>query len=752
MSIHRSLRRVWGIALACSAFIHVARAWAQELPSNPVPAEKLAPAETPAPAEKLAPAEKPDSAGKPAAAETPAPMEVTVKGTAGEGRRRQQSAEAVTVVEMRRAKQQSSDLGEVLARTQGVSVRRSGGLGSSARFSLNGLYDDQIRYFLDGVPLAAAGYPFGIANVPVNLIERVEIYRGVVPLRFGADALGGAVNLVTDTRFDSHARASYQVGSFGTHRVSVDGRYRHEPSGLVAGGSIFFDDAKNNYRIDVEATDDRGRLHPVNVPRFHDRYVARGASVEVGVVDRPWARRLLLRAYGSSYDKELQHNVVMTVPYGEVEYGESVYGAVARYEQPLTSRLELKVLASYSRRTIDFVDKSDWSYDWYGRKVSGPGTPRTGTPGEIQEDAAYDQTQREGAGLARAALEWTVAPSHVLRMAVAPTWTARTGQERIPSNGSAPNPVNTDRGLFTLVSGVEYEANLLGERLQNIAFVKDYVFRVSSSGAGSVAVSRDAHSLGAGDAVRFRVSKPLYVKLSYEYATRLPSSDEVFGNGVLARPNLALEPETSHNANAGPRLELRHTPIGDITADVNVFYRDSDRLILPLAGETYVQYQNVHRARSFGLENALTWATFDHRLTLDGTLTVQDARNASSEGTYGHLDGDRLPNRPWLFASWGARFRIPGLPSQRDALEPFYMGRFVHEFYRGWPSLGAREYKPLVPSQITHNVGVSYTAYGGPATVTSTLEVQNVTDERVYDFFGVQRPGRAVYLKVSGEI
>ncbi|WP_394830123.1 TonB-dependent receptor plug domain-containing protein [Pendulispora rubella] len=686
-------------------------------------------------------------------APSPAPAEVKVKGSLSEGRRRQQSAEAVTVVDLRRAQQQSSDLGEVLARTQGVSVRRSGGLGSNARFSLNGLYDDQIRFFLDGVPLGAAGYPFGIANVPVNLVERAEIYRGVVPLRFGSDALGGAVNLVSDTRYDTHARASYQVGSFGTQRMSVEGRYRHEPSGFFAGGSFFFDYAKNNYRVDVEYTDDRGQLHPINAPRFHDRYVARGASVEVGVLDRPWAHRLSLRAYGTSYDKELQHSVEMKVAYGEVEYGESVYGAVARYEQPIASRLELKILASYSRRTIDFVDKSIYGYDWYGRRTSGPGTPRgKGFPGEIQENAASDQTQGEGTGLARGVLEWSLAPAHVLRVVLAPTRATRTGEERISSRTSAPNPVNTDRSLFTMVSGMEYEANLFGDRLQNIAFVKDYVFHISSSGAGSVALSRDSHSFGAGNAVRLRISKPLYVKVSYEYATRLPSSDEVFGNGVLARPNLELEPELSHNANAGPRLELRRTPIGDITADVNAFYRDSDRLILPLPGERYLQYQNVNRARSFGLENALTWSTLERRLTLDGTLTVQDARNASSEGPLGYLDGDRLPNRPWLFASWGARFRIPGLPSQRDTLEPFYMGRFVHEFYRGWPSLGTQEYKPLVPSQITHNVGISYTVYGGPAVVTSTLEVQNVTDERVYDFLGVQRPGRAVYLKVSGEI
>src|SRR5262249_10615613 len=116
-------------------------------------------------------------------------LEVTVRGAPSDAQRLQQSAEAVNVIDTRKPKQQTADLGEVLARTQGVAVRRDGGLGSNARFSLNGLYDDQIRFFLDGVPLDLAGYPSGIADIPVNLVDRVEVYRGVVPIRFGADAL-----------------------------------------------------------------------------------------------------------------------------------------------------------------------------------------------------------------------------------------------------------------------------------------------------------------------------------------------------------------------------------------------------------------------------------------------------------------------------------------------------------------------------------------------------------------------------------
>ena len=121
----------------------------------------------------LAEEELPASESEPALDEGPL-AEVVVRVTSAAARLRE-SADAVKVVETEQARKESADLGEVLARTPGVGVQRAGGLGSGSRFSLNGLTDEQIRFFLDGVPLEYAGYPFGIANLPVNAIERVEI-------------------------------------------------------------------------------------------------------------------------------------------------------------------------------------------------------------------------------------------------------------------------------------------------------------------------------------------------------------------------------------------------------------------------------------------------------------------------------------------------------------------------------------------------------------------------------------------------
>jgi outer membrane cobalamin receptor len=207
----------WSISVATSTFALCLASSASAQASTPEPGAPGAPVTAVAP-------------GPPAPAEPWPAIEVTEVTEVGEvtvgvesaADRLRRSAEAVGVVETERARQESADLGAVLQRTQGVGVRRSGGLGSSTQFSLNGFTDDQIRFFLDGVPLEFAGFPQGVANVPVNLVKRVEINRGVVPVRFGADALGGAVNIVTTTDDPgSHLGASYQVGSFGTHRATL---------------------------------------------------------------------------------------------------------------------------------------------------------------------------------------------------------------------------------------------------------------------------------------------------------------------------------------------------------------------------------------------------------------------------------------------------------------------------------------------------------------------------------------------------
>ena len=55
-------------------------------------------------------------------------------------------------------------------------------------------------------------------------------------------------------------------------------------------------------------------------------------------------------------------------------------------------------------------------------------------------------------------------------------------------------------------------------------------------------------------------------------------------------------------------------------------------------------------------------------------------------------------------------------------------------------------------TQVTHSAGVSYNFDRYPYRGSATAEIDNLTNAKVFDNFGVQRPGRAFYLKVTGEL
>jgi TonB family protein len=686
-------------------------------------------------------------------AEAPAPaaeeVDITVQGLS-DAERLRESAQAVQVIETEQAKRQSADLGEVLARSEGIGVRRGGGLGSATRFSLNGLTDDQIRFFLDGVPLELAGYPFGIANVPVNLVERVEVYRGVVPVRFGADALGGAVNLVTDDElYGTHFAASYQAGSFDTQRATASVRTHDPESGFFVRASAFYDTSANDYPVDVEVPNEQGRPIPARAHRFHDGYRAAGWNVEGGLVDRPWARRLLARVFFTDYTKELQNNVVMTVPYGEVEYGESNVGGSLRYQELVSERVPVDVLAGYSYGELHFQDTAECVYDWFGRCVH-----ERLQPGEI-EAKARDQLIWDKTGFGRVTVGY-LAPQHqTFRLALTPTYTTRTGDERRQSDPDARDPLTARRDLFTLVGGLEHEIEAFDDVLANIAFVKTYVQSARSEeplpGGLFRKRDRDTREYGFGDSLRVRLGENLYAKASYEWALRLPRPDELFGDGVLVVANLELLPERSHNANLGFTAEAPNLAVGALHADLNGFLRDADHLIVLLGNDRLFTYQNVFSARSLGVEASAGWRSPGELLSLDGNVTYQDFRNTASSGTFGSFDGDRIPNRPYLFANGSAELELRGVGAPNDELSFFWYTRYVHEFFRGWESVGLRESKQVVDAQLLHSAALVYLVRGALTTLGFTGEVDNITDEKAYDFFGVQRPGRAFYFKTTLE-
>src|SRR5699024_4354917 len=94
--------------------------------------------------------------------------------------------------------------------------------GSDYAINLNGFTGRHVKIFMDGVPMEGMGSSFQLNNIPINMAQRIEIYKGVVPIELGADALGGAINVITNKRNKSYADFSYSYGSFNTHKTNLN--------------------------------------------------------------------------------------------------------------------------------------------------------------------------------------------------------------------------------------------------------------------------------------------------------------------------------------------------------------------------------------------------------------------------------------------------------------------------------------------------------------------------------------------------
>jgi vitamin B12 transporter len=686
-------------------------------------------------------------------AATDEPLAEVVVRADSAARRLRESAQAVKVVETDEARRHTADAGEVLARTEGVAVQRSGGLGSESRLSLHGLTGDQIRVFLNGVPIEFSGFGLGVSTVPVNWVQRFEIYRGVVPIRLGADALGGAIDVITDrsTRGTSVV-GSYATGAFDTHQLALNARTLHDASGFLARVSGFYDTSANDYLVDVRVPDELGRLQPARVRRFHDGYRAGGARVELGFVDRPWARSLLLEAFGTSFDRDVQHNVNMSVPYGEATTGQTVLGGTLHYEQPRVpgAPLDTSALVGYSHRRLDFRDISRWVYDWFGTRVF----ERSAGSGETST-LASDRSQWEHRLIGRSNLTRELGEQQRLRLVLAPDFTTRTGTERLRVNPERRDPLTTERSVFQLVSGLEHSFRDLGDVIENLAFAKHYLYRPSTDQVevfdNSIRHIEDiTHRAGFGDTFRAWILPWLMAKASYEYATRLPRPDEVFGDGSLVLPNLALSPETGHNANIGVLIETDPAfGAGGVSLEASGFLRHTERMVVRLLAEDRVHsiHQNVGTAQTLGLDGVARWTTPLRLLTLQVNATWQDQRNRSERGAFTAFDGQRIPNRPWLFANGSATLRFPELGAAAAELSLSWITRYVQAFRAGWEQ-GAGDETNRIPAQLTHAASALY-SLAGPWTLDFALDLSNVTNARVFDVLGVQRPGRAAFFKIT---
>src|SRR5690606_35854604 len=300
---------------------------------------------------------------------------VTVLGRSVTGQVNEQ-AYMVTAISTKELYNSTADAQQVLDRVSGVRILQDGGLGSDVSFTLNGFSGDQVKFFLDGIPMDHFGSALDLSNIPVNSIDRIEVYKGVVPVWLGTDALGGAVNIITN-QGANFLDASYSAGSFNTHRASVNGAFTRPESGFTFRGNINYNYSDNGYKVWEPIREGNDIVYTAEVERFHDRYRSASAKIETGLVNRKFADQLLLGELAATNDKQVQHGATMTSVNGGIVQNSSTMVPTLKYSKKdlFAPGLDISLYSAYNVTKSEVIDTlSGVTYNWLGEPSLIPGS------------------------------------------------------------------------------------------------------------------------------------------------------------------------------------------------------------------------------------------------------------------------------------------------------------------------------------------------------------------------------------------
>lgn len=689
---------------------------------------------------------------------------VTVTGKTNSSQLRE-SGFSVNVIDMKQYANTSADVNQVLRKVPGVTIRETGGMGSDFTFKINGL---DAKVFIDGVPIDNFGSSMTLNNIPVNLVERVEVFKGVVPAYLGTDVLGGAVNIITKRKNKRFLDVSYGYGSFNTHQASATGTFTEPKTGLTVKMNGFYNYSDNNYEmytnekynvliekvVPVDAQ--TYKFVPIDkAKRFHDMYHSAMGQVEIGFEDKKWADRLLLGFTYSANKKQNQLGAtVNTVKGGEWSESRLLMPTLTYRKNDLfVKRLYADVYASYSRNTVDVKDTARYNYDWTGKWIPS----RSYTLDQKYYKYIYDDY------ILRANFNYDFNDEKTQSLSLNYSMNVIT-QHSYDKVKYPDRDLDYPNHLGKHLVGLTWQGQWFKKKLLTSLAFKFYGMDASKTidesenqNTGTelrLGKRRQFFKYYSGSlAARYRFTEDLGLKLSMERAYSLPIMIGLFGDGQNTLANWELKPERSDNLNFGAYWNTFLNNNHYLSIEASYFLRKSKDYItskvVNISGRDYFQYYNQPGVKLYGVEAEVKYGYKDIvQLSLNGSYDkaiddkkYTDENNAQVSITY----NQQLPNRPWIYGGAELTLGKRDLLGRDTRIQLMWSYQYVHWYYLSWENLGSFSTKDYIPSQNVHSVILTYSWHKDRYNL--SFEARNLTNELCYDNFRLQKPGRAFYAK-----
>lgn len=682
---------------------------------------------------------------------------------------------AVAIIETKEASLRNLTTNELLDRSVGVRVRQNGGIGSNVEYNLNGMSGSAIGIFIDGIEISTFGSSFNLNNIPPSMIERIEVYKGILPSHLTGDYVGGAINVVLKKDVSKNsATAAVSYGSFQTFQSDLGVTLRDKKTGLSFRGSAFYTYTDNSFETWGRSTTFVNHLQQITRPyrakRFNNTYKAVGGRFETGFTNTKWADQFFIGYNGSSNYTEIPHGITMAVPYVGRFNETKAHALLLNYTKKnfLAQNLALNVNAVRSERSTYLQDTISYAYNWDGsiREVIefGERVPLR-TNGGQQGPKTITNTDRKITNV-RSNLGYLIANGHRISLNHKYEATNRKDQDLL-------NPTLRDLATKSLVTkniiSLNYEAenfnrklttNILGKYTSNRTNQTKFDI-ATTDGVNSIVKSKSTtsnYNFGYGATASYQVIEKLFVIGSTENSYIMPTENQLFGAPEInILSNLELEPEKNINYNLGFRWGPIDFKKHKISFYANAFWRNGFNKITQQAVDVSeieeesdadiqtTRYINLGKTQSRGFEAEIIYV---YNNKLNASVNFSKFNNVfklerDNNGLPHTFFGQQVPNEPFLTANANIQYRLNNIFQKKSILNLYYNTGYVGEYYVVW---GQPEWS-LTPSQFTHDLGISY---GFPSKkLIASIDVKNIMNAEIYDNFSIQKPGRGIYFKLN---
>ena len=147
---------------------------------------------------------------------------------------------------------QALTIADVLRSQTSIDVASNGGPGQTSSIFIRGAESDHTLIMVDGVKMNPG--TIGVAaiqNIPLNMVDRIEIIMGPRSTLYGSDALGGVIQIFT--RRGETSEAGWRFGSYNTQELSAS---YHLKKGDVRMGVDLSGARTDGFPARSESTDD----------------------------------------------------------------------------------------------------------------------------------------------------------------------------------------------------------------------------------------------------------------------------------------------------------------------------------------------------------------------------------------------------------------------------------------------------------------------------------------------------------------